>query len=296
MTLFKDIVDETALALTGYTSRQDQATYLLAAITSSATSVQVADGTVLTRGLIEIDDELLWVDSFNRTTNTATIAPYGRGFRNTEPASHSSGARVTISPSFPRSVIRKNINMAIDAIYPDLFGVYYTTFPFIAARTTYQLPQEAIDILGLSWQTIGPSLEWLPIRHYRVDRMANPVIWNSGKTISISDGIIPGRTIMATYTKKPSQLQFDSDDFTLTGLPESAREVIELGAAFRTASYLDLGRIPAATAEADSMQQQDPIGSAANISRYFYQLYQQRLAVEVRRQQEMYPPRTHYSR
>jgi hypothetical protein len=126
--------------------------------------------------------------------------------------------------------------------------------------------------------------------------MANPITWNSGKTISISDGIIPGRTIMATYTKKPSQLQFDSDDFTVTGLPDSAREVIELGAAFRTASYLDLGRIPAATAEADSMQQQDPIGSAANISRYFYQLYQQRLAVEVRRQQEMYPPRTHYSR
>jgi len=296
VTLFKDIVDETALALTGYTSRQDQATYLLSDITSTATSIQVADGTVLTRGLIEIDDELIWVDSFNRTTNVASIAPYGRGFRNTDPASHLTGARVTISPSFPRSVIRKNINMAIDAIYPDLFGVYYTTFPFIAARTTYQLPQEAIDILGLSWQTIGPSLEWLPIRHYRVDRMANPITWNSGKTISISDGIIPGRTIMATYTKKPSQLQFDSDDFTATGLPDSAREVIELGAAYRTAAYLDLGRIPAATAEADSMQQQDPIGSAANMSRYFYQLYQQRLAVEVRRQQEMYPPRTHYSR
>lgn len=296
MTLFKDIVDETALALTGYTSRQDQATYLLGDITSTTTSIQVADGTVLTRGLIEIDDELIWVDSFDRVSNVATIAPYGRGFRNTDPASHLAGARVTISPSFPRSVIRKNINMAIDAIYPDLFGVYYTTFPFIAARTTYQLPQEAIDILGLSWQTIGPSLEWLPIRHYRVDRMANPVTWNSGKTISISDGIIPGRTVMATYTKKPSQLQYDSDDFTTTGLPDSAREVIELGAAYRTAAYLDLGRVPAATAEADSMQQQDPIGSAANMSRYFYQLYQQRLVVEVRRQQEMYPPRTHYSR
>ena len=296
MTLFSDLIDETSLALTGYTSRQDQATYLLGAITSTALTFQVADGTVLTRGIVEIDDELIWVDSFNRTTNTATVAPYGRGFRNTDAASHTSGARVTISPSFPRSVIRKNINQAIDAIYPDLFGTYYTTFPWIAARTTYGLPQEAIDILGLSWQTIGPSLEWLPIRHYRVDRMANPVTWNTGKTISISDGIIPGRTVMATYTKNPSQLQYDTDDFTTSGLPDSAREVIMLGAAYRTASYLDLGRIPAATAEADSMQQQDPIGSAANISRYFYQLYQQRLQVEVRRQQEMYPPRTHYSR
>jgi hypothetical protein len=296
VTLFADLIDETALSLTGYTSRQDQATYLTAGINSTQLTLQVQDGTVLTRGLLEIDDELIWVDSFNRTTNTATIAPYGRGFRNTEPSAHTAGSRVTVSPSFPRSVIRKNLNQAIDAIYPDLFGVYYTTFIFQAARTTYALPQEAIDILGLSWQTIGPSLEWLPIRHYRVDRMANPVVWNTGKTISISDGIIPGRTIQATYTKKPTQLQYDTDDFTMTGLPDSAREVIMLGAAYRTAAYLDMGRVPAATAEADSMQQQDPIGSAANISRYFYQLYQQRLQIEVRRQQEMYPPRTHYSR
>jgi len=296
VTLFADLIDETALSLTGYTSRQDQATYLTAGINSTQLTLQVQDGTVLTRGLLEVDDELIWVDSFNRTTNTATIAPYGRGFRNTEPSAHSAGARVTVSPSFPRSVIRKNLNQAIDAIYPDLFGVYYTTFIFQAARTTYALPQEAIDILGLSWQTIGPSLEWLPIRHYRVDRMANPIVWNSGKTISISDGIIPGRTVQATYTKKPTQLQYDTDDFTMTGLPDSAREVIMLGAAYRTAAYLDMGRVPAATAEADSMQQQDPIGSAANISRYFYQLYQQRLQIEVRRQQEMYPPRTHYSR
>jgi len=296
MTLFVDLIDETSLALTGYTSRQDQATYLIADLDSTALTFQVQDGAVLTRGLVEIDEELIWVDSFDRTSNTATVAPYGRGYRNTDPVSHTTGSRVTIAPSFPRSVIAKNLNQAIDAIYPDLFGVYYTTFPFIAARTTYGLPQEAIDVLGISWQTIGPSLEWLPIRHYRVDRMANPVTWNTGKTISLSDGIIPGRTVMVTYTKKPTQLQYETDDFTLTGLPDSAREVIILGAAYRSASYLDMGRVPAASAEADSMQPNDPIGSAANISKYIYQLYQQRLQIEVRRQQEMYPPRTHYSR
>lgn len=296
MSTFADLIDEVNLSLTGYTNRQDQATYLLGNISSSALTFQVADGTVLTRGLVEIDEELIWVDKFDRTSNTATIAPYGRGFRNTDPAAHTAGTRVTIAPSFPRSVIRKSINQAIDAIYPDLFGTYYTQFPFIASRTTYALPQEAIDILGISWQTIGPSLEWLPVRHYRVDRMANPVTWNTGKTISISDGIVPGRTVMCTYTKKPTTLQYDTDDFTMTGLPESAREVIVLGAAYRVVAYLDLGRIPAATAEADAQQSQDPIGSATNLSRYMYQLYQQRLAVEVRRQQEQYPPRTHYSR
>lgn len=296
MSTYADLIDETTLALTGYTNRQDQATYLTAALTSSALTFTVADGTVLTRGIVEIDDELIWVDSFDRTTNIATVPAYGRGFRNTDPAPHSVGARVTIAPSFPRSVVRKNINLAIDGVYPDLFGTYYTSFPFQSTVTTYALPQEAIDILGASWQTIGPSKEWLPIRHYRVDRMANPVVWNSGKTVSIREGIVPGRTVMVTYTKKPTNLQYDTDEFsTVTGLPESSREVIVLGAAYRTAAYLDLGRVPAATAEADAQQGNDPIGSAANISRYMYQLYQQRLQVEVRRLQEQFPPRTHYS-
>lgn len=295
MTTFADVIDETTLSLTGYTNRQDQATYLTAALTSTALTFTVADGTVLTRGIVEIDEELIWVDSFDRTTNIATIPSYGRGFRNTEPAPHTVGTRVTIAPSFPRSVIRKNINLAIDGVYPDLFGTYYTTFTFQAARTTYTLPQEAIDVLGASWQTIGPSLEWLPIRHYRMDKMANPLTWNSGKTISIREGIIPGRSVMVTYTRKPINLQFDTDDFSQTGLPESAREVIILGAAYRTAAYLDMGRVPAATAEADSQQSNDPIGSAANISRYMYQLYQQRLQVEIRRLQEQFPPRTHYT-
>jgi hypothetical protein len=295
VTTFIDIINETQLALTGYTNRQDQATYLINSMTSTDLTFTVADGTVLTRGLVEIDDELIWVDSFDRTTNTATIPAYGRGFRDTQAISHSAGTRVTIAPSFPRSVIRRNINLAIDGVYPDLFGTFYTTFNWQAARTTYQLPQEAIDVLGASWQTIGPSREWLPIRHYRVDRMAYPLVWNSGKTISIREGIIPGRPVMITYTKKPTTLQYDDDDFTMTGLPDSAREVIVLGAAYRTAFYLDFGRVPAATAEADAQQGNNPVGTSVSIGRAIQQLYQQRLLVEVRRMQEQYPPRTHYS-
>jgi len=295
MSTFIDLINETNLALTGYTNRQDQATYLTAPLSSTATTFTVADGTVLTRGIVEIDDELIWVDSFDRTSNTATIPAYGRGFRDTTAQSHSAGTRVTIAPSFPRSVIRRNINLAVDGVYPDLFGTFYTIFNWQAARTTYVLPNEAIDVLGASWQTIGPSKEWLPVRHYRVDRMANPLVWGSGKTISIREGIIPGRPVMITYTKKPTTLQYDTDDFTMTGLPDSAREVIILGAAYRTAMYLDMGRVPAQTAEADSQQGTDPIGSAANIGRVLQQMYQQRLLVEVRRLQEQFPPRTHYT-
>jgi len=296
MTALIDIIGETQLALTGYTGLQDQATYLPSAMGATDLTFVVNDGTVLTRGLVEIDDELIWVDSFDRTTNTATIPSYGRGFRDTVAVPHTAGSRVTVAPAFPRSVIRRNINLAIDGVYPDLFGTYYTTFPFQAAVTTYTLPQEAIDIIGISWQTIGPSKEWLPIRHYRIDRMANPLTWNSGKTVSIREGIIPGRTVMVTYTKKPTTLQFDQDDFsTVTGLPDSSREVIVLGAAYRSAMYLDFGRLPATSAESDALRTNDPVGTAGNVGRMIQQQYQQRLQIEVRRLQEQFPPRTHYT-
>jgi len=295
MATFADIIDETVLALTGYTNRQDQATFLVSDIGSTDLTFTVDDGTVLTRGLVEIDDELIWVDSFDRTTNTATVPSYGRGFRDTQATTHSAGARVTIAPSFPRSVVERNINLAIDGVYPDLFGTFYTIFNWEAARTTYVLPDEAVDVIGASWQTIGPSREWLPIRHFRVDRMANPIVWGSGKTISIREGIIPGRPLMITYTKKPTSLQYQTDDFSMTGLPDSAREVIVLGAAYRTMLYLDLGRVPGRSAEADMQQTNDPVGTAVNIARAVQQMYQQRLNQEIRRIQEQFPPRTHYT-
>ena len=62
MTLFSELIDETALALTGYTSRQDQATYLTAPMSATDLTFTVADGTILTRGIVEIDEELIWVD------------------------------------------------------------------------------------------------------------------------------------------------------------------------------------------------------------------------------------------
>lgn len=297
MTTLLDLVNETHLLLSGYTQRQDQATSLVNSIAAGDYSFVVQNGMVLSRGLVEIDDELIWVDSFDKTSNTATVAPYGRGYRGTTAVAHSAGSRVTIAPVFPRSAIERNLNSAIDAVYPDLFATASTTFPFSAARTTYPLPADCIDIMGISWQTIGPSREWLPIRHYRVDRMSDPATWGGSKTVSIGDGIIPGRTVTIRYTTKPVPMVNTTDVFeSVTGLPSSAREVVILGAAYRMAVYLDLGRVPATTAEAAAQGTANPIGSAANLSRMLKQMYNDRLLVEVRRQQEQFPPRVHITR
>lgn len=296
MPTFSGLVNEVQLKLSGYTQRQDLASHLTASMTSTALTFTVADGTVLSRGMVEIDDELLWVASFDRTAGVATVAPYGRGFRGTTAASHAASSRVTVAPSFPRAVIMESINDAIEGLYPDLFATGTTSFPFVAVRSTYALPSDTVDAQQVSWQTIGPSLEWLPIRKYRVDTMANGSTWPTGKTISVYDGILPGRTVQVTYTHPATTLDYGSDDFADTGLPASAKEVVVLGAAYRMASYLDVGRVPAQSAEADAMQANNPIGSGAQISRLLFQLYTQRLQVEVRRQQEQFQARIRFTR
>jgi len=295
--LFSDLISETHLVLSGYTQRQDQATYLIGAMLIGDLTFTVNTGTILSRGMVEIEDELIWVDSFNKSTNVATISPLGRGFRGSTAASHVINSRVVIAPSFPRFSIERNINAAIGAVFPDLYATATTTFTFNPAVTTYALPAGALDVLGISWQSIGPSKEWLPVRRYRVDNMADPTTWTTGNTVSIAEPITPGRTVSIRYSYIPATLVNQSDVFeTVSGLPASAREVIVLGAAYRMAVYLDLGRVPAQSAEADSMSASNPIGTAVNISRALKNMYQDRLQIEVRRQQEQYPPRVHISR
>jgi hypothetical protein len=294
---FSDLVDETLIALSGYTQRQDQSTYLTAAMTDTELTMTVSDAAVLSKGLVEVGDELMWVENFDRATNIATIAPYGRGFRSTQKAPHSIGDRVTISPSFPKDVIRKQLNNAVTGVFPDLFGVFYTTFSFISSQNTYRLPSEADEILQVTWQTTGPTQEWLPVRQYSINKNAFVGTFNTGKTISVYDGIVPGRTVHVVYTRRPQEMFLPSDDFEdVTYLPAYAKEPVVLGAAYRVAGYLDVSRLPGQTAEVDQIDQASPIGSGGTVTRALFQLYQQRLTVASKRQQEDFPIRVRYGR
>jgi hypothetical protein len=266
-------------------------------MTDSQTTLVVADASTLSRGLIEVGDELMWVDSFDRATSTATLAPYGRGFRSTQKSPHSVGDRVTISPSFPKDIIRKQINNSVSGVFPSLFGVFYTTFTFVSSQNTYELPSEADEILQVTWQTTGPTQEWLPVRQYAINKNAYVGTFNTGKTISIYDGIVPGRTVHVVYSRQPEEMLLSGDDFEdVTKLPSYAKESVVLGAAYRMASFMDVGRLPSQAAEVDQIDQQSPVGSGGTVTRALFQLYQQRLSVASKRQQEDFPIRIRYGR
>lgn len=299
MATFSTIAEEVVRKLAGFTLRQDRQTYLTSPVNTTDLTINVKSAQNVSNGLIQIDSELMYVESYDRNANTLTVPPYGRGYNGTQIQSHQTGARVVISPTFPIVDVKQAINDTIEDAGADLFVVGTTTFQFSPAISTYALPDEADTILSVTYQSTGPTKEWVPVRGYRFDRMANVSTWNSSKTITLLAPVEPGRTIQVTYTSPPTLLENDSDDFSIvTGLPESCRDVIVLGASYRLISFVDPGRLTFGSAESDQQGQVAgrSYGAGTNASRYLLLQYEQRLAKEVKRLQDHHPIRVTYTR
>ena len=294
------MVDEVRSNLQGYTLRQDRITYVAnsAGLTTTSSQITVGSASNLAKGTIEIDDELIWIDSFDKANNVLNVIPgFGRGYQGTVPSPHAQYAQVTLAPSFPRVAIKKAINDTINGLFPNLWSVSYYTFTFNPSQTTYALPDDVESVLYLSWQTTGSSQEWLPINRWRADGMANAATFNSNNTVSLYDNIQPGRTVQVWYTSIPNTLDANTDDFAdVTGLPQSCQDVITLGAAYKLLSFLDPGRIGLTSAESDNADSKIPSTAGAASSRYIYALYQQRLKEEALKLKDKYPIRVHYTK
>ena len=305
MTTLSQMVDEVLINLSGYTYQQDRSTYLTAAVTtltspsSSPTILSLGSTDSVGKGIIEVGEELMWVDSFDRVANTATIAPYGRGYLGTTATTAAVDTKVTISPIFPRYVIKKAINDTIRAIGTQLMTIKQTTFTFNAAQNTYDLGALGIEsILTVMWQDTGPSQEWIRVNRYDFDPLADAnTFGNNSQTITIYDYITAGRTVKIMYVTQPTAFTSDSQVFTTqTGYPESVRDVIILGSAYRLLAYLDPARASQISPQADEIDAKRPFGSTNTAVRQLFALYQQRLKEEISAFQGQFPPRIRFNR
>ena len=375
------MIDEVSMNLSGYTLQQDRATHITAAVAATSSTIaapitlSLASTDSVGKGIIEIDEELFWVDNYDRVGNTATIAPYGRAYLGTTLAAHTEGTKVTIAPTFPRFTIKRAINDTISAIGSSIFAANTTTITSNSAVAAFRLPTTGTTlniskILSIAYQTLGASKEWTPIRSYRFDGNANSTAFTSGQTVSIYDYIPSGRTVQVVYATDPTPFTssffavnnkaltsnvatlstsdahgfavgdvvgvsgvdstFDGD-FTVvaipttttftyaktasnvtsaavsptgkvgitfadkTGLPESCKDLVILGATYRLLSNLDPARASMVSPQADETDSKRPYGSSQSLTKQVYALFNQRLNEEIKNQQDKYPIRVHYS-
>jgi hypothetical protein len=300
-----DLVDEVTMNLAGYTLQQDRTTHLTTNITTTTSTLAIPTTFGLNednvgKGMIQIGDELIWVDDYDRISKTATVPPYGRGFMGTTATTHDAGDRVVIAPTFPRFSVKRALQDTIRAIGSSIFAAKNTTLTSNSIVEVYALENLNVqNILQVSWKDIGSTKRWIPVRRWAFDSLPDAGTWGSGsQTIHIKEPILSGRTIKITYATSPSTLSTTATTSfaTQTGLPESVRDVVVLGAAYRLLSFLDPARNSLTSPQADEIDAKRTYGSGNSATRALYQLYATRLAEEVQAQQQQYPPRIHYSR
>lgn len=295
-TTFASLTDEVLSNIQGFTASPDQMTYLVASMTSSDTSILVNDATNVSRGMIEIGGELIWVQSVDTSSNTLTTLPNGRGWRGTTAAAHSDNDTVVISPTIPTSVVKREINNEIAALYPNVFGVGTTEFTYDSViKDAWELPADAEAILDVRWKDFLNN--WQRIRGWEIEHSSDTTTFATGISLRISSLIPISRTVQVVYIKKPVALVNDADVFeTVTGLSTGAKDLVVMGSMIRILPMLDVARLGVQYAPAEELAQPRPLGSALQIAKELRNTYQQRLLQERTILAKRYPARVHLTR
>jgi hypothetical protein len=296
MATLESIIEEVLLNVEGYIGDQDIYGTLDDAIESTDSSFVVAGpsfqtGSGFATGLVEVGDELIYVQEIDGVTGT--FSSVLRGFRGSEAKDWAAGTRVRNNPRFPIIAVKRAINDIIKSLYPRVFAVKTTEFIVNGSVSQYNMPADTINVLSIHYRKPGASGTWLPVPTWNFENRAASNS-STGKAVNIYKAVA-GYPVQVTYIVEPTELTYGDEYATVTGLPEYTRDVVVLGACARLTMFIDSARLANTTAEQAMMNPSGNFGNAAGtqLSKYFFGLYQQRLLEAETRQKTEFTPQRH---
>lgn len=289
MPTFAQLIARVKSELLGFALNQESISSLTVSMGASDTTFQANGETItdLSRGLVEIDDELILAQKWDQTSGTVTVlgGTAGRGYMGTTAASHSNGALITSNPAFPRLRIKEAINSTITSLYPDLVVFGSTEITFNAVQVEYSLPSDVTDVWYVVGQVIGPSKVAQPLPNWRYNPKARTANFATGKSIQLFDSVVPGQAVKVVYAKTPTALSADSDDFAgVTGYEDRIHDLVIYGACKRLIPALEVARLQQQAVEATERAPLVPPSSATKAAQLYASLYAERLQEERARQ------------
>lgn len=243
------------------------------------------------RGIVELEDELVYVDSTD--PGQLNVMTGTRGFRGSTAASHSSLATVTFDPAFPRHEIKKAINQAVQALYPQIYQIKTTTLTYSTAISGYDLPADCDGVLEVKWKVPSPLNDWQRLYQWSFDTNNTDV---NGNKLSLYALILPGADVQVVYKANFGTFAAVSDTFASVGLSESHADLLTYAVTSRMLRFLEPARLQVASVENVSRAQVVQAGDTSRAANQLYAMYQQRLTEERRRLLELSPAQIHFQR
>lgn len=300
MKMFGEMVDETMSFLRAFVRDQEMSTHLTESIAFGELEIPVADANVITRGRIEIDDELIWVDRSDRSKGVAVVPPYGRGMDSTSKADHAAGTRVIVQPLYPRKKVKDLLNQAIRQAGTQLYGVEIITLTPDPTTFLYPLPEYTREVLSVKvsdvrGRAVDSDVVWL--RNWTYDKNAPRNVAPSGKGLYLYDEYLdPTIDVTVTISRDPAELWFETQLFTESFLPETSWDVVVNLAGSRLLSTATAYYLQGRSVEANQLDSKIDFRDAPNQSKYLYSLGTTRLGEERQRLLNKTMQRVHYSR
>jgi hypothetical protein len=278
MTTFAQLVAKTRQQLLGFSMSQESVSELSSPMGASDTSFTCDPATVtnLSRGLVEIDDELILAKAYDATSGVVSIMGLtrGRGYEGTTAASH------VVNPAFPKARIKEAINDTILSLYSDLVVFGSVELTKLAPVVEYELPAATEGVWYVTAQTIGPSKVAQPLPNWRYNPKARTSVFASGKSLQVFDYVTAGQAIKVVYSTTPTALVAGTDDITASGYPERYSDLVVYGACKRLIPGLEVARLQMQSVETTERAALVPPQSAAKAASLYASLYAERLEQE----------------
>lgn len=282
------LVDETLGALHGYVRDQDSKTTLVDNISAITLQGQVTQDSQISPGLVEIDEELIFVESVASSgTGQFVIAPWGRGQDGTSAASHTGGAKVTQSPLYPRRRVRDAVFEVLREMFPRVYGVATAFYDVDVVRTNYPLPSDVWQVFAVEWHLPGPSLMWEPLRRWRINHTATT------QEIEMLGTRWPGpNRARILYSKLPPD-NYTTEDLTTYGYTQNVHDIIVLGATAKLLMKTEPSRLQVESVESHGRAEVVQGGSIIQAAQRLFAMYDRRVEQEAFRLQQRFTLQPH---
>ena len=263
----------------------------ISAVTATATSISMQYELAGMRpgGVIQIDNELMYVWELTSGSKSVTVE---RGWNGTTAASHAAGAIVTVDPKFPRAQILEAINAELDDLSSPVNGLFQiksleVNYNGTSSMVNLSTADKIIDLISVSVRYLAD--DYPKIRRCRLIRDLPNDDFNSGYAIRLDEEARAGRMIVV-YKAPFTNITADTQNLqNIAGIPASCEDILMMGAQIRLISPREMKRNFTESQGDTRRAEEVPFGAVTGSVNQIIRMRRDRIISEAAKLKRQYP-------